>query len=74
MKHGMRNRKENIMYQVKIERHEYETGLNRHKAVSFQAHVEDEYGTWIEEAPVRDTWDQANDDARLMREALRERR
>jgi hypothetical protein len=35
--------------------------------------MEDEYGAWIEEAPVRDDRDQANDDARRMREALRER-
>lgn len=63
------------MATVKIEHWTYETGIyNKHTAHSYQAHIENEYGAWIEEAPVRDTWDQANDDARLMREARDQQR
>jgi hypothetical protein len=63
------------MATVKIERNEYDTGIyNRHTAVSWKAHIEDDLtGEWLAEAPARDTYEQAQDDAHLFREQLRER-
>jgi hypothetical protein len=55
------------MATVKIEKWWYETGLNKTKVWAYQAHVEDEGGAWVKEAPVRDTLEEAEDDARLIR-------
>jgi hypothetical protein len=61
------------MYQVKVESWTYQTGLNNTPMRAYQAHVENENGTWIEEAPVRDSREAANDDARLFRERYSKR-
>lgn len=61
------------MLTVKIESWSYPSGLNKTEQRSYQAHVENEEGTWIEEAPVRSDRAGAEDDAERMRQDIRER-
>lgn len=58
--------------EVKISTTKY-PGRNHSTRTSYQAHIEDENGTWIQQAPVRDSFHQAQEDARLMSEYLRQR-
>lgn len=57
---------------IKIEKHSNPTGIyNADQAEAWKAHAEDDLtGEWVAEAPARDTPEQAQEDARLLREQL----
>lgn len=54
---------------VKIERRTYPRGINNTETEAYQAYAMDLLtGAWIDEAPIRDRYDEAADDASVLRE------
>lgn len=59
---------------VRIEQWTYPAGLNNTETRAYRAYAMDAFGVWIEEAPPRDTYEQAEDDAAALREKYGVRR